>query len=196
MRRSIVCILSLVLLMMLLLVPAPFEVSARTDRLWTDPEFQRGRELSKEFLKTGVPFLKKQKTLHARPPFYKGPLPLTYSVGEAGIPGLSVTFTMDFGEWHNEFIYLDLNKANYILANGARATDGKTGRVLAEAKLIEPFIGTPKPLIVEERHFGEDGKVLFRSKSSFEKSNGFKISEGETTGTKVRDYFLLWPIGR
>lgn len=194
MRRSAVRGLLLASLMTSLLMAT--DGSAQTGQLWTDAEFQRGRELSKEFLKTGAPFLKKQKTLHTRPPFYKGPLPLAFAVGEAGMPGLSVTFTMEFGDWRNEFIYLDLDKANYILANGARATDGKTGRVLAEAKVLEPFIGTPKPVVVEERHFGSDGKVVFRTKSSFQKSDGFKISENETTGKKVRAYFLLWPMGR
>lgn len=173
---------------------------AGTDRdtdtqLWSDIEFERGKEVTKEILKIGPPLLSKQKTVHIRPPFYKGKLPLTFAVREWGYPGMYVTFLMDFGKWRNEFIYLGLNKKNYVLANGARAKERVSGQVVAEAKLLGPFIETPKPVLIEEYHYGEDGRVIFKCKSYFNKDNGFKESETATWGKKVRDYFLIWPMG-
>lgn len=168
----------------------------KDSRLWSDSEFERGKEATKDLLKIGPPLLEKQVTLYTQPPFYKGNLPLIYSVRQWGYPGMHITFVIDFGEWRNDFIYLELGKKNYALADGARASEPPSGRVLAEAKLIDPFLGTTKPLLIEECHLGKDGKVIFRCKSYFNKDNGFKESETAISGNKLRDYFLIWPMGR
>jgi hypothetical protein len=166
------------------------------ERFWNDEEFAKGRKLTFEIL-AGSPMLVVERTIYERPPFYKGPMPLkfmaTKDTGSDG-PGQSVTFSSDFRAWTNEFIYFELATKNYALANGARAIDSRSGRVVAEAKLVEPFIGTTKPILVEERHYGIDGKVKFRRKAHFDRHSGFKLTESEVSGDKVRDYFFLWPM--
>lgn len=190
-------LITVLLALCMLLISTMGETSRdKADRLWTDAEFSKGEAITKEALNGGPPVMSKQKSINVRPPFYKGKLPLTYAVKEWGYPGIHVTLSMDFTEWSNEFIYLDINKKNYVMANGARAKERISGRVVAEAKLIDPFIGTPRPILVEEFHYGEDGKAIFKCKSYFNKDTGFKESETTILGRKVRDYFLIWPMGQ
>ena len=164
-------------------------------RLWSDTEFERAKEVTKEMISSvRLPLLQQEVTVYIPPPFYKGELPLIYSVLVWGTQG-DVTILMDLGEWSNEFVYLDLDKKSYALANGARATARASARVMAEAKLLQAFAGSSEPVLIEEYHYGEDGKVIFKCRSYFNKHSGFKESETETWGKKVKDYFLIWPMG-
>lgn len=171
------------------------QTQKKTEPFWSDEEFAKGRKLTYRIL-AGSPMLVMEQTVYERPPFYDGPMPLKFFTTKdtgSSSPGQSVTFSSNFRAWTNEFIYLELNTKNYALANGARAIESKFSRVLAEAKMLEPFIGTTKPIIVEERHFGADGKVIFKCKAHFDKHSGFKLTEDEVSGKKVRDYFFIWP---
>lgn len=162
-------------------------------RLWSDDEFNRGKAITQEAIR-GLPLVEMKTTIYEKPAFYQGTLPLTYR--ESRGFGGNLPIAMDFGDWINEFIYLDLKTKNYALANGVRAKDFKSGRILAEARLLEPFIGTKTPLVVEECHFAASGDIVFRCKAHFAKDTGFKTSETEISGKKSRDYFLRWSIGR
>jgi hypothetical protein len=172
-------------------------------RLWTDSEFEKGKQLMRQLPESLGPVVSHEITINIAPPFYKGSLPLKFQdrVIETHGPGVNfrVTFIMNFGEWYNQFIYLDLDTKNYALANGARSIELPTGLVLAEAKLIDPSIGTDKPAVVEEWHYDKQGRVIFKCKSYFDIGTGFKVSETKSFGVKDKEYFFIWdranPLG-
>jgi hypothetical protein len=172
------------------------QIAATGSRLWTDAEFDAGKRASKMLLSPGEPLLLQEVTDYKTPPFYPGKPPLIYkkvkSGGASMVGDLSVTYSADFSNWINQYIYLDLERKNYILANGARAIEPTKGRILAEAKLLDCYEGNPKPFLVQEVHYGTNGSVIFRCKSYFNKSTRFKESETEVSGKKTQDYFFLW----
>lgn len=172
------------------IVPIAASASA-SERIWTDAQFQRGIEKTKKILEGGPPPQQVMVTLHIRPPFYKGSMPLQYKVVQIRIMAGVVRFVSLFEDFIVQYIYLDLDTKNYALANGARATDA-SDRVIAEAKLIDPTMGKPG-FIIEERHYDLHGKVSFRCESHFGE-DGFKVSETKVSGVKRKEYFFVWPM--
>ncbi|ADJ29727.1 hypothetical protein [Nitrosococcus watsonii] len=67
-------------------------------------------------------------------------------------------------------------------------------RELAEAKVLTSFI-------VEETHFDEEGRVIYRAHSTFrgedegKEGEGQKIKEEALEGKKRLELFSCWPIG-
>jgi hypothetical protein len=165
-------------------------------RLWTDSEFEKGKQLMRQLAESLGPVVSREITINIAPPFYKGSLPLEFQdrvIERHGFAAnFQVTFIMNFGEWYNQFIYLDLDTKNYALANGARSIELPTGLVLAEAKLIDSFIGTDKPAVVEEWHYDKQGRVIFKRKSYFDIGTGCKVSETKSFGVKDKEYFFIW----
>jgi hypothetical protein len=134
-----------------------------------------------------------QETLNMKPPFYEGSMPLVY-ISEKKAIGMSemITVSRDYGDFKNNFSYNDAAMKYSGIADGARTSD-PAGRLLAEASLIKLIKG--EGIQIEEKHYGSDGKVIFRCISLIEFGlMGFKKEEMEIEGKKQRDYYFLWPV--
>jgi hypothetical protein len=133
-------------------------------------------------------------TLHERPPFYEGPMPLTFEDGKnvgLGFHGTMITLYQIFDGWANLFIYADFALKIRGVATGAITVDD-SGWLLAEARLTQVIEG--EGIEIEEIHYTPDGRVQFRCKSQIDFGMGFKNAESEATGTKEKDYYFIWPV--
>ncbi len=165
--------------------------------LWNEGEFEAMLAKDVNSLKKfpDLPILTRVNTLNIKPPYFTGTLPISYESEDAANGSIPLQ-EISPGGHRIRYVYGNLDTANYVLPSGARASDINTGRILAEARLIEPRMGSMTPLEVMEIHFNAGGDVVFRSRSSFSKEfGGFKISESDVSGKKEREFFLWWPSG-
>lgn len=123
--------------------------------------------------------------LTRNPRYYSGQTPLEYTEGKS--PG-GILFFHDFGEFRNQFKLSD----SFIVL-GARTVD-RSGRLLAEAKVHYSIKGNTQGIELEEFHYDSAGRVIFNCNSDIDSDTGFKLTERNENGRKVRDYYFLWPI--
>jgi hypothetical protein len=166
--------------------------------LWDDGEFETMLAKDSDGLKKypEMPILTRAHTLNVKPPFFSGALPLSYQSEDAANGSIPLRETSPLGHLIR-YVYGNLDTANYVLPAGARATEPSSGRLLAEARLSEPHMGSMTPYEITEIHYNSAGSVVFRSRSSFSKEFGhFKISESDISGKKEQEFFLWWPTGQ
>jgi hypothetical protein len=138
---------------------------------------------------SGDPVCETQVTVHVRPPFYNGPIPLIYTSRQVAVGRKLVTVYCDLGAFRSTFVHTDLSMVSSGIPVGARTT-GASDRVLAEARLVG-YDGGPQ---IEEFHYGPDYGVEFQCKSTFD-HGGYKIRETDARGKKINEYYFTWPSG-
>ncbi len=127
------------------------------------------------------------------PKYYTDSMPLSYTVayapekasgsfGVVSMSGLPMIYKFD------NFINLFISDESDLYVIGASTIEGK--KVVAEAKLL-PNDGSDQ-LQIEEFHYNSDEDLIFYCKNQFD-SLGFKVSETEIKGTKIKDYYFIWP---
>jgi hypothetical protein len=128
-----------------------------------------------------------------KPQFYNGPMPLKYRVGYPanGLPGSS---------YSNEkpLFYNYSDSVTYFVYNGAivigAQTQDKNGHVLAEVgNIIFSAENNQQVMEIEEHHYNPDGQTVFKCTSRIDPYTGQKLSESGKIGTKLNDYYFLWP---
>ena len=135
-------------------------------------------------------------TKFERPPYYRGTMPLNYTVVQTPPMGFSLgaeprTLAFEFETFRNTFRYDggDIEEAQ---------TTDRNGNVLARAT-VQFFIdhdehGIPlQGIELHEIHFGRDGREVYSCKSRIDSDTGFKVKEHDVSGTKENEYFFLWP---
>ena len=139
-----------------------------------------------------IPVFVWQETIHVRPPFYEGHLPLVVESGKKPI-GMNEMITLyhAFDGWTNNFVYNDPALKFSGIPTYARTTDDN-GRLLAEAKLLRIIKG--EGIEIEETHYKTNGDVRFKCKSQIDFVLGFKTAETDTKGSKAIDYYFIWPV--
>ena len=148
-------------------------------------------------LQTGVGTVYRQ-TIFRRPPFYKGQMPLTFQAGKRvrGPMTEMIVLYHDFGSFKNTFAYGQSQLAVAGIPDGA-VTKDPSGTLLAEAHLAELSTGTGRQLDgawITEVHYYPGGKVRFRCRSFIAIPDCFKTRETQTVGTKLEDYYFIWPL--
>ncbi len=141
-------------------------------------------------------------------PFYRGSGPLVFKAttrptGHSSAPGIfpsTLTISHQFEGWETVFFRNDrrprgdLDELGWMklrgMPTGACALDAR-GQRLAEAVVVE-LVDTQ--LHVDEFHLDHGGRVRFFSRSRFSPLTGDKQAELETSGSKKREYFLIWPV--
>ena len=131
-------------------------------------------------------------TLHEKPKFYRGSMPLSYNGTET--PGRGYTYgsprmlKFEFPSFDCLFVY----QGSHLLS-GAVAVDRASKTLVAEAQL-EYFVDkNTQGIRMKEFHYDSRGKLVFHCTSLLDPLTGFKVSESETLGKKERDYFFLMP---
>ena len=141
-------------------------------------------------------------TYHKRPPFYKGPMPLTFqqgtlqtSVGPGSLPP-RVVF-QEFQEFRTDFIYKGPGLEFQGHALGAQTVD-RAGHIRAEARCLRMVSNQDNRVValeIEELHYSSDGKVEFSCEGRISFPEGEKVGEARKTGKKKMEYYFLWPCG-
>jgi hypothetical protein len=147
-----------------------------------------------QYTKTGLAEI--EVTEHYRPPFYRGPMPLKYRTGQHDFGGSTIRWTVwsDFGTFKVDYAPGSQRRVEgfgvSVPGNG-RALDPR-GRLLAEAR----GIGLKKAVgfELEETHYSADMVPIFKCRS-FIDFDGHKVQEIVLMGTKVSEYFFVWPTG-
>lgn len=127
------------------------------------------------------------------PKYYTGSMPLSYTVayapekapgsfGAVSMSGLPMIYEFD------NFTNLFISDESDLYVIGASTIEGE--KIVAEAKLLSND-GSDQ-LQIEEFHYNSDENLIFYCKSQFD-SLGFKVSETEAKGTKIKDYYFIWP---
>ena len=128
-------------------------------------------------------------TWHVPPPFYVGPLPITYVAGirDYGVQyGFRSVTWMDFGKFKVTF---QMDRGFTSVIPGIARAVGRNGDILAEAHATRLIKGTG--FEVRETHFGAGGHTIFECLSLFD-FTGWKIRETEARGQKGEEYFFIW----
>ena len=158
--------------------------------IWSDEVIKKQEKGDKNVIVYG-------RNIFEKPPFYDGPLPLTFMLGRfAASYGVGRDIIHNFKNFVNIFIYIDRSNKSKGIPNGAR-TVGTGNKMLAEARLLQlPRDATKQPqqIEIEEFHYDADGKLKFKCKSKIDFSSGFKIGETEATGKKTEEYYFIWPV--
>jgi|GEM_PF-2475766 len=138
-----------------------------------------------------TPLITKTVTVHQKPPFYKGPVPLKYTAYQLVLfQNNSLTLVHDFGGWKNLFVYEDTAMKYSGVAEGAITFDNNENLV-AVAKLSRLLKG--EGVEIEEFHLNPKGDVIFYCKSRFSFGFSWKDSETESKGRKAEEYYVFWP---
>ncbi len=122
-----------------------------------------------------------------KPPFYSGSVPFYYKEGKYSSFGIEQTVYQDFGSFKTDFIY-----GNAVTIIGAQ-TVNNDGNLLAEVCNITYHFGEndSAPVVFTEIHYRSNGQPIFSCTSQID--GGQKITETNIIGTKIRDYYFLWP---
>ncbi len=147
--------------------------------------------------KYSFPFYRTQVTLNGhRPPFYEDSLPLEYIAYTKEVSACNLRVYCDFDGFRNEFIFWGPRFGAATKAEGIRTTDFDEN-LLAEARISRIIRNEDQKILrieIKEYHYDSQGEVMFKCRSQFDPSNGFKVQETEVNGTKDREYYFLWPI--
>ncbi len=137
-------------------------------------------------------------TDYARPPFYKGKMPLRYKAEKGLLGTMRLTHWLDYGAFRIDFSSKGERRVPGVGASipgSARAVTSK-GELLAQATVIGLKKGVG--FEIEEIHYS-NGTPSFRCRSviSFADigNDGYKAQEVILYGRKTNDYFFLWPTG-
>jgi len=175
--------------------------SLDVEQLWSQEDVLRTGELVNSM---GGLLVTRQVTLHMKPPFYKGIMPLVYETASKEMGGggfgssLSIPAMHDFGGWRNLFIYKDVQSLALRMPAGAVAVDNKSNNIIAECKVKQLLMGDKQlsGFEIAEIHYSQDGRrAIFTSTFVVDFPRGFKTKEKETMGKKEKDYFFIWPSG-
>lgn len=143
------------------------------------------------------PFYRVQVILNGqRPPFYEGSLPVEYIAYTKYVSDCNLRVYCDFDGFRNEFIFWGPRFGAATKAEGIRTTDFDEN-LLAEARLSRIILDEDnqmRRIEIEEYHYSSDGEVIFKCRSQFDTSTGFKVRETEINGRKDREYYFLWPL--
>lgn len=144
---------------------------------------------------------KRETTLMQRPPYYKGPMPLRFIATCVDMPAMisggNIVLVQDFGEWRNMFIYPDEMAAIYSMPAGALSIDNISNKLVAKCKVLR-YLKNENQLTgfeIEEIHYSEKGKAIFRGRFQVDFSTGFKTKEISGVGRKDKEYYFIWPGG-
>jgi len=163
---------------------------------WTDDQIKASNEvMDKYMLGRSLGPERVTKRLNIRPTFYRGPMEfdvLLYRAPQVGHEVQQVTvFSNRFKEWNTIFMYLDQSHALRGVPVGARTVyereDGLRF-VVAEARIKKHVLGPEPSFIIEERHFNDNGDVVFACESIIDVL-GFKSLEQHAVGRKEQDYY-------
>ena len=138
-----------------------------------------------------------ETTMQEQPPYYSGPLPLTYrscinQIGFGPSSGPDITLWSDFGTFRVSYSQKNERQIPGVglrIPASAVALD-VNGRRVATAQVLNVTRGVG--IEIEEIHYSGSGGEEFRCKSKVA-FHGAKVSESEAVGRKTRDYFFLWP---
>jgi len=138
-----------------------------------------------------------ETTVQMKPPFYKGSMPISFVAGKKPMAvGEMTNAYFDFGDFSNDFVYLDPAMQFSGIAQGAVTTD-RSGRLLAEARMVRLLSDKGNQfqgIEIEEFHYNKDGGLVFTCTSTIDFPQGFKQSESNVLGKKQRDYYFIWPV--
>jgi len=143
----------------------------------------------------------RETTLLKRPPFYEGPMPLRFISSCVDMPAMTsggnIVLIQDFGEWRNMFIYPDKLAAIFSLPAGAMSVDNRSKKLVAECKVLRQLKDGDRltGFEIEEIHYSEKGKAIFRGHFQVDFPMGFKTKDISGVGQKVKEYYFIWPAG-
>lgn len=165
-------------------------------RLWSKRDMEKTRSL---VVSMGGINMRYTITQLKKPPFYNGSMPLKFesyvmNMG-GGMTGLdTIKLCYDFGGWRNVFIYENEISLIQSLPEGAVAFDNKTGRILAECKVMKLLDsdGQLSGFEILETHYNKDGKAIYSGTFEASFPEGYKVKELQSQGKKEKEYFFLW----
>lgn len=140
-------------------------------------------------LEKGSPIYTYNVKTDQRPPFYKGSMPLEYSVVYPPWGINEYPLVHDFKDFRNYFVY-----QGTILV-GAQTYNSDGSIVLADIRLHYSITEDKKQRITAKEFHYKDGKLIFESNSEFDAYEGVKTKEIEKIGNKIRDYYFIMPVG-
>lgn len=127
-------------------------------------------------------------TVRRRSPGAIGIMPDHINYKYPYVMGMSITVLTDFGAWKNLYIYEDdMHKISGI-ADGAE-TLNRFGKTVARARISTIVKG--RGVEVDEYHYSGE-RITFYCKS-FYNFGGDKTSERNVKGSRIRDYYPIWP---
>ena len=166
--------------------PQPISISDIKTPIWTKSDLeatklsQRGDEDS---------ITTTTCTIDIKPKFYSGSVPFSFKAGIYYWPGPSLeqqTIYYDFGNYKTYFV------CSGTASVGAQTYDNQN-RLIAEAKLVRyisyQLVGSS--VIIDEIHYDSNGQPIFKCTSQID--SGFKTNELNVVGTKIIDYYSVWP---
>ena len=135
--------------------------------------------------------------IHAKPPMYSGEREINFiaTVEQPGTRAAGATSSYIYETWLNIYSPSSIEPHN-IPKNAMTLAIGwldGNGGLLAEAAVLSVDQDTFRVL---EVHYKFEGglKPIFTCESTFSLSNGFKLSESNVAGEKVKDFYFIWPI--